>query len=89
MSLLSSLTVVATKGFPPGTLGGLTLDTPAPTARMHAWGGLMTAEKEVIPNIPRFETEKDPPWNSSGFSFPSLARVARSFTTALMLPKPR
>ena len=81
--------MVATKGFPPGTFGGFTLGTPAPTARMHACGGLMTAENDVIPNIPKFETEKDPPWNSSGFSLPSLARVAKSFTTALMLPRPR
>ena len=56
-----SLTVVATKGFPPGTFGGFTLATPAPTAKIHACGGLMTAEKDVMPNIPRFETENEPP----------------------------
>ena len=31
-----------------------TLRVP-PTARMHACGGLMTAIKDEIPNIPRFE----------------------------------
>jgi hypothetical protein len=29
---------------------------PAPTARMAAWGGLMTAIKWLIPYIPRFDT---------------------------------
>jgi hypothetical protein len=31
-----------------------------PTARMAAWGGLMTAVKWLIPNMPRFEIEKVP-----------------------------
>jgi hypothetical protein len=37
---------------------------------------------------PKFETEKDPPWNSSGFSLLSLALVARSFTVLLILDRP-
>ena len=39
------------------------LFSPPPTARMHACGGLMTAEKFLIPNIPRLEMVKVPPWN--------------------------
>ena len=42
--------------FSPGTLGGKTRGIPAPTANMHACGGLITAVKELIPNIP--ETRK-------------------------------
>ena len=32
--------------------GGTTLVTPAPTAMIHAWGGLITAEKDPMENIP-------------------------------------
>ena len=39
----------------------------------HAWGGLTTAENWVMPNMPRFDTVKVPPADSSGFSLPSLA----------------
>jgi len=60
--------VVETCGRPPGVAGGCTRGTPAPTARMHACGGLITAEKEVMPNMPKLETENEPPWNSSGCS---------------------
>ena len=45
---------------------------------MQAWGGFTTALNSVMPNIPKFETVKVPPWNSSGFSLLSLAWVARS-----------
>lgn len=31
------------------------------TARMHAWGGLIMAEKLLTPNIPRLEMVKVPP----------------------------
>ena len=43
--------------------------SPAPTARIVACGGLMTAEKSLMPNMPRLETAVVPPWYSSGFSF--------------------
>ena len=49
-----------------------------PTAMIQAWGGLITAENSVIPNIPRLEMVKEPPWNSCGCNLPSLARLARS-----------
>ncbi len=32
------------------------------TARMHAWGGLMTAVNDLMPYIPRLEMEKVPPF---------------------------
>ena len=35
---------------------GLGVDCSEPMARMKTWGGLMTAVKFVMPNIPRFET---------------------------------
>ena len=50
-----------------------------PTAIMQACGGLITAENSVIPNIPRLEIVKEPPWNSCNFNLPSLARLARSW----------
>mmetsp|Transcript_16847 Transcript_16847/g.23187 ORF Transcript_16847/g.23187 Transcript_16847/m.23187 type:complete len:288 (+) Transcript_16847:2681-3544(+) len=56
---------------------------------MQACGGLMTAEKAAMPNMPRLDTEKEPPWNSSGFSLPSRARPARSFTACPMDATPR
>ena len=34
---------------------------PAPTARMQPWGGLMTAAKSLMPNIPRLEMLNVPP----------------------------
>ena len=80
------LSIVATRGAEEdeedaSARGGITLEMPAPTAKMHACGGLMTAEKELSPNMPKFDMEKEPPWNSSGFSLPSRARPAKSFTT--------
>jgi hypothetical protein len=39
--------------------------SPAPTARMAPCGGLMMAENSLMPNMPRLEIEKPPPWNSS------------------------
>ncbi len=56
-----------------------TLSSPAPTARIIACGVLMMAPKSRTPNMPRFEIVKPPPWNSSSFSLPLLARLARSF----------
>ncbi len=50
--------------------------SPAPTARIVACGGLMTAEKFLMPNMPRLDTADVPPWYSSGFSLRALARAA-------------
>ena len=49
---------VATAGWPFFTT---TRCSPAPTARIVAWGGLMTAEKCLMPNMPRFDTAEVPP----------------------------
>jgi hypothetical protein len=46
------------------------------------------AVKFLIPNIPRLEIVKDPPWNSWGRSLFFLARPASSFTSLLMLANP-
>jgi hypothetical protein len=35
----------------------------APMARIHDWGGLMIAVKWSMPNMPRLETVKVPPFN--------------------------
>ena len=35
--------------------------TVRPTAKIVAWGGLMTAEKCLMPNMPRFDTADVPP----------------------------
>mmetsp|Transcript_31925 Transcript_31925/g.81189 ORF Transcript_31925/g.81189 Transcript_31925/m.81189 type:complete len:406 (+) Transcript_31925:1204-2421(+) len=53
-----------------------------PTARMAACGGLMMAEKEDRPYMPRLEMVKEPPLYSSGFSLPSRARAASARTSA-------
>ena len=57
----------------------------APTARVAAWGGLITALKESMPYIPRFDTVKVPPASSGGsivwprtFAISSLERRAIS-----------
>ncbi len=76
---------VATASAPAFTTGRC---SPAPTARMPACGGLMIAAKCVTPYIPMFEIEKPPPWNSSGFSLPALARAPRSFISAEMAARP-
>ncbi len=60
----------------PSTTTGFSLI--APTARMVAAGGLMTAVNSSIPYIPRFETVKVAPWYSSGASFFSRARAISS-----------
>ena len=39
----------------------------------------MIEAKDLMPNMPRFDTEKVPPWYSSGFSLRVRARSARSF----------
>ena len=59
---------------PSGPMGGSTTRfSPRPTARMHACGGLITAVKSSIPNMPRLEMVNEPPWNSSGFNLPESA----------------
>ena len=42
-----------------------------------------------MPNIPRLESEKVPPWNSSGFSLRVRARSARSFMAVEMSARER
>lgn len=54
----------------------------------QTWGGLITAEKFLIPNIPRLEMVKVPPWNSCGLSLPERAFSARSATVWLMSCSP-
>src|SRR6478736_4927119 len=54
----------------------------APTARMVACGGLITAVKSLMPYMPRLETAVVPPWYSSGLSFRERARAAKSFISA-------
>ncbi len=41
-----------------------------------------------MPNMPRLEMEKPPPWNSSGFSLPAFARAPRSFMELLIEARP-
>jgi hypothetical protein len=52
----------------------------APTERIAACGGLTIASKDSMPHAPRFETVIVPPSNSSGLSFLSFARTAKSLT---------
>lgn len=65
-----------------------TLFSAALTARMHAWGGFIMAEKLCTPNIPKFEMVKVPPESSLGFSLPSLALAAKSFTSLAISSRP-
>src|ERR687895_282792 len=48
----------------------------APTERIAAWGGLITALKFDTPYIPRLETVKVPPESSGGVTVPSRTRLA-------------
>ena len=43
----------------------------SPTARIAACGGLITAVKRLMPNMPRFETLNVPPESSGGLILPS------------------
>lgn len=56
----------------------------AETAKIHAWGGLITAENSCTPNIPKLLMVNVPPWNSSGFNLLSRARVAKSRISLLI-----
>ena len=58
------------------------------TARMHACGGLMIAEKLCTPNMPKFEIVKVPPLSSSGFSLFSRARPAISLISVAISYSP-
>lgn len=40
---------------------GTSISFEEPTARMQAWGGLIMAEKFLIPYIPKLEIVKVPP----------------------------
>jgi len=55
---------------------------------MHDYGGLIMAEKLFTPNIPRLETVKVPPDNSSGFNLLSLALPAISLTSVEIYSRP-
>lgn len=47
--------------YPLSLSAGISLFSEPPMARIHAWGGLMIAEKFLIPNMPRLEIVKVPP----------------------------
>ncbi len=59
-----------------------------PTARMPAWGGLMTAEKLVTPYIPRLDTVKVPPDSSGGVIDPSRTRAASARASVAIWRRP-
>jgi hypothetical protein len=48
----------------------------------------MIAVNSWTPNIPKLEMVKDPPWYSSGLSFPSRALPAKDLTSEEMLASP-
>ena len=60
----------------------------APTARIAACGGLITAEKLSIPYIPRLETVKVAPESSGGVIDPSRTRSARARASAAISRSP-
>jgi len=59
-----------------------------PTARMHAYGGLIMAEKLFTPYIPRLETVNVPPESSVGLSLFSLALPAMSPISSAICSSP-
>ena len=59
--------------------------SPAPTARIVACGGLITAVKSLMPYMPRLDTAVVPPWYSSGLSLRARARAAKSFISLEMV----
>ena len=61
--------------------------TIAPTARIAAWGGLITAEKLSIPNMPRLETVKVAPESSGGVIEPSRTFSASARDSLRDLPE--
>ena len=62
--------------------------SPVPTDRIAPCGSLMIEPNDLMPNMPRFEIEKVPPWNSSGFSFLVRARSARSLASMAICARP-
>ena len=58
----------------------------APTARIAAWGGLMTAVKLWIPNMPRFDTVKVPEESSGGVIAPARTRSASARVSLAIWP---
>ena len=60
----------------------------APTARIAAWGGLITAMNESMPYMPRLLTVSEPPVYSAGLSERLRARSARSRASAEMADSP-
>src|SRR6185312_3002971 len=61
---------------------------PTPTLMIAPCGSLMIEANDLMPNMPRLETEKVPPRYSSGFSFLSRARAARSLASAAICARP-
>ena len=51
-------------------------------------GGLTTAEKFLIPNIPKFEIVKVPLWNLCDYSLPSHALVYKEITSLATVSSP-
>lgn len=47
--------------YPFSLSAGTSLSSEAPIAKIHAWGGLIIAEKFLIPNIPKLDIVKVPP----------------------------
>ncbi|MNT44275.1 hypothetical protein D3C72_1807940 [compost metagenome] len=76
---------VATASCPSLTTGRC---SPAPTLMMQPCGSLMIEVNCLMPNMPRLDTEKVPPWNSSGFSLRSRARLARSLDSVAICARP-
>lgn len=74
--------------YPLSFLAGIIRASVVPTARIIDCGGLMIAEKFLIPNIPKLEIVIVPPWNSCGCNFPSLALTASALTSLLICTMP-
>lgn len=53
--------------YPFSLSAGTSLFSEEPTARMQAWGGLIMAEKFLIPYIPKLEIVKVPPYKKNTF----------------------
>jgi len=58
----------------------------APMARIAACGGLMTAVKPLMPNMPRLETVKVPPESSGGVIWPARTRSVRALVSRAISP---
>ena len=58
----------------------------APTARIAACGGLMTAAKFEIPYMPRLDTVKVPPESSGGVIMPARTRSASARASRAIWP---